>query len=101
MEAELQLEKRPRSPNQITLHCPVCGWASNKSLAGLVIGSPEAQRFWREYPRMRTLPVLEIEVQGSPALLTRLQSVTSNAELSVITRRDTLEPIEIHSNVTF
>ena len=101
MEPDKHREKRPHAFNQITLHCPVCGWASNKSLTGLVIGSPEAQRFWREYPRMHTLPALEIEVQGSPALLTRLQSVTSRAELTVISRRDTFEPLHVHSNVTF
>ena len=85
--------------SQITLHCPACGWASNKSLSGLILASSKAQRFWREYPRIRTLPVLEIEVHESPALLTRLQSVTNNAELTVISRRDTFEPIEVHSNV--
>ena len=91
--------KRSSTFSQITLRCPVCGWASNKSLSGLVIGSPEAQRFWREYPRMWTLPALEIDVQGSPALLTRLQSVTSNAELTVISRRETFEILEVHTNV--
>jgi RNA polymerase sigma factor (sigma-70 family) len=84
---------------QITLRCPACGWASNKSLSGLVIGSPEAQRFWREYPRMRTLPAREIDVQGSRALLTQLQSLTSHAELTVISERETFEIIEVHTNV--
>ena len=84
---------------QINLHCPACGWASNKSAVGLVIGSREAQRFWREYPRMRTLPAHEIDVNGSKALLTRLQSVTNSAELTVISRRDTFELIQVHTNV--
>jgi predicted DNA-binding protein YlxM (UPF0122 family) len=84
---------------QIILCCPACGWASNKSLAGLVIGLAEAQRFWRQYPRMKTLPAQEIEVHGSPSFLTRLQSVTSRAELTVISRQDTFELIEVHTNV--
>lgn len=84
---------------QIKLHCPACGWASNKSSHGLVIGSAEAQRFWREHPRMRTLPEQEIEVSGTMAFLTRLQSVTDNAELTVISRRDTFELLEVHTNV--
>jgi RNA polymerase sigma factor (sigma-70 family) len=91
--------KRSSAFSQITLHCPACGWVSNKSLSGLVIGSPEAQRFWRDYPRMRTLPAREIDVQGSPAFLTRLQSVTSSAELTVISRRETFEILEAHTNV--
>jgi len=91
--------KRSSTFSQITLRCPACGWASNKSLSGMVVGSPEAQRFWREYPRMRTLPARAIEVQGSPAMLTRLQSVSSNAELTVISHRETFEILEVHTNV--
>jgi RNA polymerase sigma-70 factor (ECF subfamily) len=85
--------------SQITLHCPGCGWASNKSLAGLVLASSEAQRFWRAYPRMRTQPPQEVEVQGSMAYLTRLQSATDNAELTLISRQDTFELIEVYTNV--
>lgn len=94
-----QTHKRSHKFSQITLYCPGCGWSSNKSLSGLVIALPEAQRFWREYPRMKTLPTQEIEVQGSRAFLTRLQSVTGNAELTVISKRDTFELIEVHTNV--
>ena len=99
LEHEKMDHKRSSMFSQITLHCPACGWGSNKSLSGLVIGAPEAQRFWREYPRMRTLPAREIEVHGSRALLTRLQSVTSNAELTVISGRETFEILEVHANV--
>lgn len=101
VEHDKQSHKRSPFFGQITLYCPVCGWASNKSLTGLVLGSAEAQRFWRAYPRLRTFPAVEIEVHGSPALLTRLQSVTSKAELTVISKRDTFEQIEVHSNVKF
>jgi len=99
VEHDRQTHKRSHNFSQVTLHCPACGWASNKSLSGLVIASTEAQRFWREYPRMKTLPAQEIEVQGSMAFLTRLQSVTGNAELTVISKRDTFELIEVHTNV--
>lgn len=84
---------------QITLYCPACDWASNKSLLGLVLASPEAQRFWRAHPRMRTTPPQEIEVGGSMAYLTRLQSAIDSAELTLISRRDTFELIEVHTNV--
>jgi hypothetical protein len=100
MKHHKYLDKRSSSFSQVTLHCASCGWLSNKSLSGLVLGSLEGQRFWREYPRIRTLPALEIEVQGSAALLTRLQSLTNNAELTVISRRETLEQMEVHSNIS-
>jgi RNA polymerase sigma-70 factor (ECF subfamily) len=92
-------KKHSRGLTQITLHCPSCGWSSNKSSTGLAIGSPEAQRFWRDYPRMRTVASQEIEVNGSMASVTRLQSVTDSAELTLISRRDTFELIEVHTNV--
>lgn len=101
MEHDQEAHKRSSVFRQVTLHCPVCDWVSNKSLTGLVLGSLEAQRFWREHPRIYTLPAFEIEVQGSPALLTRLKSVTSTAELTVISRRETFEQMEVHSNVKF
>jgi hypothetical protein len=85
--------------SRIHLHCPACGWASNKNLSGLVMGLPEAQRFWRAYPRLRILPEQEIEAQGSLAFLTRIQSVTSTAEINVISARNTFEPIQVHSNI--
>jgi RNA polymerase sigma-70 factor (ECF subfamily) len=91
--------KHAPTSSQITLYCRACGWASNKSLSGLILSSPEAQHFWREYPRMKALPAQEIEVDGSLAFVTRLQSVTSEAELTVISRRDTLEPIRVRTNV--
>ena len=99
VEHDKPTHKRSPHSSQVTLHCPACGWASNKSLTGLVISLPTVQRFWRAYPRMRTLTPQEIEVQGSLAYLTRLQSVTDNAELTVITHRDTFEPIEVNTNV--
>ena len=85
--------------HQFQLDCLTCGWASNKTLSGLVMGLPEAQRFWREFPRLRILPDQEIEAQGSPAFLTRIQSVTSSTELHVISIGGTFEPLEVHTNI--
>lgn len=84
---------------QILLHCPDCGWASNKTASGLVMSMPEAQKFWREYPRMIILPGQEIEAHGARAFLTRIKSVTSAAELSVLSRHDTFEPLDVHTNI--
>jgi RNA polymerase sigma-70 factor (ECF subfamily) len=75
--------------------CDTCGWASNCSLASLVMALPAGQRFWRAYPRMRTAPLLEMEAHGVPALLTRLQSTTTSAELAVVSARDTFAVLAI------
>ena len=97
---EPRMPFRPKNKKQIHLRCPVCGWASNKSLTGLIFSLPQVQQFWREHPRLRTLPPQEIEVEGSIAFITRLQSVTDSTELTVISRPDSFDPLEIHSNVS-
>jgi RNA polymerase sigma-70 factor (ECF subfamily) len=84
---------------QIRLLCPVCGWTSNKAVSGLIFSLPEVHKFWREHPRIRTLPSREIEIDGSLAFVRRLQSVNDRAELTVVMRQDSLDPIAVHSNV--
>lgn len=86
--------------SQLLLVCPACGWASNKTLSGLVLSLPDVQRFWRDHPRLIILPEHEVEVQGSPALLTRLRSMTTAAELNVVSLRETFETLQVHANVT-
>jgi hypothetical protein len=88
-----------QAAQQILLHCPACDWASNKTLSGLVMSLPLAQKFWREHPRLVIRPGQEIEAQGAPAFLSRIQSVTSAAELTVISRQDTFELLEARSNI--
>jgi hypothetical protein len=101
VHTEYRIKGRPESKGSrhTLLHCPACDWASNKTLSGLVLALPEAQKFWREHPRLLIRPGQEIESQGSPAYLTRIQSVTSAAELTVISRQDTFELLETRSNI--
>lgn len=84
---------------QIQLQCSACSLTSNKSFSGLVMGLPEVQQFWRQYPRLRILPEQEIEAQGTKAFLTRIQSVISAAEISVISQPSTFETLQLHTNV--
>ena len=76
--------------------CDPCGWGSNCSLIGMVLALPEAQRFRREHARTRTLPTLEVEAHGVPALVTRLQSATGPAGLTVVSARDTFAVLAVH-----
>lgn len=89
---------RRGNQHELRAWCDACGWASNCSLVSLVMSLPEARRFWRAYPRMRTLPLLEIEAHGVPALVTRLQSATTAAELAVVSARDTFAVLTIHQS---
>jgi RNA polymerase sigma-70 factor (ECF subfamily) len=97
---ELKFRAEQERRRQIRLQCPACGWVSNKALSGLVLSLPEVQKFWRHHPRIRTLPPQQIEVDGSPAFIGRLQSVQDAAEITVIARLDSFDPIAIHTNVS-
>jgi Zn finger protein HypA/HybF involved in hydrogenase expression len=92
---EIQVKAHREEIRQIQLRCPVCGWVSNKAFSGLIFALPEVQQFWRQHPRIRTLPAQQIESNGCIAFLRRLQSVNDNAKLTVIARQDSFDPIEI------
>ena len=76
--------------------CPRCGQClGGCSTDFLLLAWPEGRQFWRAHPRVRPLPNQELEVGGQPAVLTRLQSVTDNAELAAIFHRDTLRALVV------
>lgn len=56
---------------------------------------PATQQFLREHPRVRTLPEWEIEVDGRPALVTSLESLTNNARLDLILDLETCETVRV------
>jgi RNA polymerase sigma factor (sigma-70 family) len=79
------------------IRCEKCESSSSViTHRGLVRCLPEAQRFWKEHPRLRSLPEQEIEVGGATAILTSFQSVTAKARLDVISLRETFEIVSIH-----
>lgn len=75
---------RPRETRGVQVCCPRCGSVVYSSLGGLIAVEPEVQRFWRDHPRMRTLPEYEIEVEGRAALVVRIESLTQQAALDVV-----------------
>jgi len=88
-------------PSLLPLHfvraqCHACAETVSSPLNGLLLGRRDGQRFWREHQRIRTLPELEVEVDGCAALVTRLESVTSAARIEAVCRRDTYEVMAVH-----
>lgn len=76
--------------------CGACDRKPDASLAALAFWQPEVRRFWKDHPRLRTLPEREVEVGGRAALLIRFESVVGTAGVDVIHARDTYELLEIH-----
>ncbi len=79
----------------IHLWCPRCGLHNVETWHSLTWSLPEARRFWRDNPRMRFLPGRELEVAGSPAVLTGFESLTGGARLEVVSLRDTYRVLSV------
>jgi hypothetical protein len=90
-----QAARPHHSSYEVRAWCDACGWGSNSSLFSLFMSLPEGRQFRQEHPKIRTLPTLEVEAQGVPALVTRVQSATSTAGLAVVSARETFAVLAI------
>ena len=77
-------------------YCATCNISNWSSLDFMLFSLPEAQRFWKEHPRLRTLPQQELEVFGRPALLTTFESITEQTRLDIITSADSFMVLNMH-----
>ncbi len=87
-----------REKNELTLNirCTSCNSTFTTPLESLVLSLPEARQFWQRYPRMRTLPRQYIEVEGCSAIVTCFESVTENAQLTIISAQNNYEVLHIY-----
>jgi RNA polymerase sigma-70 factor (ECF subfamily) len=83
-------------PYGIYLQCAKCDLFDGGSPWHLSLDTPEAQRFWRRYPRMRALPTREIETGGRPALVIGYESMTGGDRLEIIADRVTYETLRVY-----
>lgn len=79
--------------------CAVCNISHWSSLDFMLFSLPEAQRFWKEHPRLRPLPQQEREVPGRPALLTTFVSITEQARLDIVTSADSFMVLNIYGGL--
>ncbi|MDQ3547821.1 MAG: RNA polymerase sigma factor [Chloroflexota bacterium] len=79
------------------VRCEHCGTVCSSSLSSLVLSLPEVSAFRRAHGRVRTLPVRYQQASGQPAVVLTVQSVSSSAQLDVLSARDTFELLGIHS----
>lgn len=91
-------DKHERS--EVRIVCQTCRWTTNYALESFALIVPEAQQFWRTYPRLCILPLCAIEVDNAPAFLTRLRSVISGAGLDIILLRDTCKVVGVHKVIS-
>lgn len=79
----------------IRITCRACGAVNGASLWHLLIDTPDAQRFWRHHPRIRALPVGEIECGGRAALVSGFASAHGEERLEIVTAQDTFEVLRV------
>lgn len=79
----------------IQMTCRSCGSENSASLWHLVLDTPVAQQFWRRHPRMRALPVREVEVDGRAVLLSGFASADDGSKMEVLSARETYEILHV------
>lgn len=89
----LPSQQRLTGRRGVHLLCDRCGCLPDEPLRNLVLSLPAGRRFWREHPRIRTLPERELEAEGRPALLVTFESVRDSSRFDVVVDRETYRVI--------
>jgi hypothetical protein len=74
----------------VATDCTRCGSRRRSTALDLLHALPAAREFWRRYPRVRTLPPVEIERDGQPAIVLTLQRHAGGPRLDAVFARGTL-----------
>jgi len=77
--------------------CENCGETTSTAHAVIALCLPEGQRFWKEHPKMRLQSIAEIDSAGSSAIVSSFASLLDSARFDVVTTRDTIEVIGVHT----
>lgn len=94
--AEAGVPQFVRDFHGLHLVCPACGPVDSASLWHLALDHPAALAFWRAHPRMRALPITEVEAQGRPAFMTGFASADGSRRLDIVSARDDLRVLGVH-----
>ncbi len=79
----------------VTILCETCRGSFTTTLESLVLELPEGRQFSQAHPRIRTLPSQEVEAEGRRAIVTRHESITSNATLTFVADYETYRVLRI------
>ncbi len=82
--AMMRCARAQRSDFHLRVICAQCAATYAATLSGILFCHPQTQRFWRDHPRMTTLPARAIECDGKPAALTSFVSRDGAARLDFI-----------------
>jgi hypothetical protein len=77
--------------------CDHCGETTSTAHAVIALCLPEGQRFWKAHPKIRLHSTTAIDSAGSSAIVSSFASLTESARFDVVTTRDTVEVIGVHT----
>jgi hypothetical protein len=80
----------------MTVSCSHCSNYATTFLDHIAQALQAGQHFIQSHPRIITLPEHIIEVDGRPAAVTRIESVTDSAWLDVVLSLDTYKLLQVH-----
>jgi RNA polymerase sigma factor (sigma-70 family) len=86
------------SQPELSIRCTACGTIDVTDVSRLSLDRPETQRFWQTHPRMRLLPARALEMQGIPALLMPVESVTDGARMEIVWARSSLQVLAVYGS---
>ena len=76
--------------------CPKCQHLNYSALSGIALSTPEVQRFWRDYPRMRQQAVQRVEHEGRAVVIIGAESVRQpNAKIAAFFAEDTYQLLKV------
>jgi RNA polymerase sigma factor (sigma-70 family) len=84
--------------NGFVVSCERCGDVAWSSISGIALARPELRAFRREHPRLRAVPVREVD--GGATLVLRYEDALGASGVDVLFERDTLRLIELHGPTT-
>jgi RNA polymerase sigma-70 factor (ECF subfamily) len=89
---------RPAFPEWygVRYQCERCRHGADSGFTAVILGLAEGRQFWREHPRIRLLPLRELEAAGSPAYVISYESLGSHARLDAVATRETCDLIAVH-----
>ncbi len=79
----------------VAILCASCHASFKSVLECIILELPEGQQFLQAHPRIRTLPNQEVEAAGRPALVSRFESITDSATLTVVSDYETYRVLSI------
>ena len=80
----------------VMLRCQVCSTTRYSSPEALVSCLPEVRQFWRAHPRVHRLPSQDVEAEGQAATMSRIESLTGSASLTVVWANDNYQVLHLY-----